>query len=169
MFHDAQAFPFTAMLEAHWSAIRAEFDALTDADYFDWYEPNAHAGIWRICGLYVVEHPEARRVSAEIARRCPTTVDLASRVTGVNFAAFSLMGPRAIIHPHRDVGKAGVLRAHLGVKVPSGCLFQVGDEQREWREGESLVFDGSTPHAAWNHSDEPRAVLLVEFSPPSRE
>ncbi len=165
MFHDPRDFEFTARLEAAWSEIRAELDALEGDDFFDWYEPEAHAGAWRICGLHVVDHPESHRLDPDVVRRCPRSAALARSVPGVNFAAFSLLGPRAVIHPHRDVGLRA-LRCHLPVKVPNDdCVFQVGEERRRWREGTCLVFDGSTTHAAWNHSDEHRVVMVVEFVP----
>lgn len=164
MFHDSTTFEFTERLESAWPTVRAELDALHGQDFFDWYEPDAHVGAWQICGIHVVDHPESDRLNPDVVRRCPRSVELVKSIPGVNFAAFSLLGPGAIIHPHNDVGPRA-LRCHLAVKVPPNCLFQVGDEQREWEEGRCLVFDGTSQHAAWNHSDQPRVVLVIEFTP----
>ena len=166
MFHDARDFEFTTRLEASWRDVRAELDALRHEDFFDWYEPDAHSGAWQICGLHVVDHPESHRLSQDVVRRCPKSVALAKTVPGINFAAFSLLGPRAVIHPHTDVGPKA-LRCHLPLLVPPGCTFKVGDEERRWEEGRCLVFCGASEHAAWNPSGEPRVVMVVEFIPRS--
>jgi aspartate beta-hydroxylase len=46
------------------------------------------------------------------------------------------------------------LRVHLGVDVPSagGWNIRVGDEVRQWREGECLVFDDSWEHEVWHEA-----------------
>jgi aspartyl/asparaginyl beta-hydroxylase (cupin superfamily) len=38
----------------------------------------------------------------------------------------------------------------------------VGNETREWREGEIVLFDDSIEHEAWNSSAEPRIVLIFD-------
>ena len=75
------------------------------------------------------------------------------------------LGPRAHVKPH--VGwAASVYRMHLGLVVPEGCRLRVAGEARPWREGRCLVFDDTVEHEAWNDSDRPRAVLLLDFLRP---
>jgi aspartyl/asparaginyl beta-hydroxylase (cupin superfamily) len=38
----------------------------------------------------------------------------------------------------------------------------VGAETREWQTGKAWVFDDTIEHEAWNDSDEPRAILIVD-------
>jgi len=38
-----------------------------------------------------------------------------------------------------------------------------GNEKREWRIGEALVFDDSIEHEAWNGSGEPRYLLIFDI------
>jgi beta-hydroxylase len=45
----------------------------------------------------------------------------------------------------------------------------VGPETRGWREGESLVFDDTYEHEAWNDTDETRVVLFVDVIRPLRQ
>lgn len=165
MFHDPHDYPFAARFEAAWPEIRTELDGLAAADFFDWYEPDAHEGKWQIAGLHSVNHPEAHRLDPEVARRCPRAIEIAKEIEGLHFVAFSLLGPKAVIHPHTDVGPRA-LRLHLGVRVPRNCVFQVGEERQEWKEGRCLIFDGSVLHAAWNNSTKPRIVLVAEFAHP---
>ena len=164
MLHDPRRFAFTAQLESAWRDVRRELDALRAEDFFPWYERDGYSGEWSICGVHVAEAADASRLNTDVARRCPRTAALVAAVPGVNFGAFSRMGPRAIIHPHRDGGPR-MLRCHLGLRVPAGCRFRMGADDVGWEEGRCLVFDGATQHAAWNHSDLPRVVLLVDFRP----
>ena len=61
-----------------------------------------------------------------------------------------------------------VLRCHLPLIVPAGnkCAIRVGDETREWKEGELMIFDDSFEHEAWNRSDEMRVVLMFDIPNP---
>jgi aspartyl/asparaginyl beta-hydroxylase (cupin superfamily) len=51
------------------------------------------------------------------------------------------------------------------------CVLRVGNETREWREGELFIFDDTIEHEAWNSSGEFRVVLLFDIWRPelSRE
>merc|ERR1712079_663703 len=60
------------------------------------------------------------------------------------------------------------LVAHLGLEVEEGlCTLRVGDWERQWREGEVLVFDHTYIHSAANHSDKDRYVLIFRFWHPA--
>jgi beta-hydroxylase len=47
--------------------------------------------------------------------------------------------------------------------------LRVGDEVRNWVEGECLIFDDTIEHEAWNHSNQSRIVLLLDFLRPDVE
>jgi aspartyl/asparaginyl beta-hydroxylase (cupin superfamily) len=74
---------------------------------------------------------------------------------------FSLLRPGARIPPHHGFMNARLI-CHLPLIVPPNCGLRVGNETREWREGEVVVFDDSIEHEAWNSSNEPRAVLIFD-------
>ncbi|HEY0436794.1 MAG TPA: aspartyl/asparaginyl beta-hydroxylase domain-containing protein, partial [Phenylobacterium sp.] len=66
------------------------------------------------------------------------------------------------------------LIVHLPLVVPPGCGFRVGGTTRQWEPGRAFVFDDTIEHEAWNDSDEPRAVLILDtwnphVTPPERE
>jgi aspartyl/asparaginyl beta-hydroxylase (cupin superfamily) len=45
------------------------------------------------------------------------------------------------------------------VIVPLGCRLRVGNETRQWEEGELLIFDDSIEHEARNPTDRLRVIL----------
>jgi len=55
------------------------------------------------------------------------------------------------------------LICHVPLFAPQGCTLRVGNETREWRFGETLIFDDSFEHEAWNRTAETRVVLLFEI------
>jgi aspartyl/asparaginyl beta-hydroxylase (cupin superfamily) len=85
---------------------------------------------------------------------------------GVVSMFFSVFEPGAKLGLHIN-NDPYMYRAHLGIRVPQGDVrFKVCDETVSWREGELLVFTPTNPHTAWNLSDEPRVVLIVDFYKP---
>ncbi|MEP4148586.1 MAG: aspartyl/asparaginyl beta-hydroxylase domain-containing protein [Halioglobus sp.] len=56
------------------------------------------------------------------------------------------------------------LICHLPLIVPENCgQLRVGNESRDWVEGELIIFDDSIEHEAWNHSAQDRIVLIFEI------
>jgi hypothetical protein len=64
---------------------------------------------------------------------------------------FSRLEPGAKIPPHTGMLNCRLI-CHLPLIVPAGCWLRVGNERREWREGELLIFDDSIEHEASNPS-----------------
>jgi beta-hydroxylase len=86
----------------------------------------------------------------------------------VKTAFFSVLGPRKRLPEHRGPYK-GVIRYHLGLKIPSppeACGIRVGGETAHWQEGKSLLFDDTYQHEAWNDTDEDRVVLFLDIVRP---
>ena len=100
--------------------------------------------------------------------RCPETTRLVEHVPGMQTAMFSILAPGKHIPPH-DGPYKGVLRYHLGLLVPEPedrVGIRVGGQPATWAEGESLVFDDTFVHEAWNDTDGTRVVLFVDFKRP---
>jgi aspartate beta-hydroxylase len=102
------------------------------------------------------------------AQRCPRTL---AALDGVPFPRvngrmpsilFSVLRPGAHIPAHNGFINTRLI-CHLPLVVPKGCSFRVGNETREWIEGEAWVFDDTIEHEAWNRSGETRVVLLFEL------
>ena len=166
MFYSNELFPFTEELSASWHVVREELDALKKGEFMEWPEHSLYGEHgWTTFGLYAF----GQRQPAGCAR-CPRTERLVSQIPGLMMAGFSRLEPGAHIVPHRGYeGYSGyVLRFHLGLDVPGNCALRVGDETRSWRDGQCFVFDDSTEHEAWNHSDRVRTILLCDFLNPLR-
>ena len=79
-------------------------------------------------------------------------------------AFFASMKPHTSIKPHSDFTNF-VLTSHLPLVIPENgnnkCRLSVGDETREWLEGQVILFDTSIYHDAINESDEMRYILML--------
>jgi beta-hydroxylase len=170
-FFEPAALPWVAPLEAQWPRMRGELDRLLRRvdllpNFQDVQEEQrmlTDDDRWKVFLLYGY----GVRLD-ENCRRCPETARLVESIPGMTTAMFSILRRGKHIPPHRGPYK-GVLRYHLGLRVPAGCRIRVGDEVRHWAEGRSLVFDDTHEHEAWNDSDEDRVVLFVDVLRPLPE
>ena len=87
---------------------------------------------------------------------------LVEQIPGLCMAGFSCLGPKAYLIPHRGCFDA-VLRCHLGLIIPQDCGFRAGGVTRQWEKGKCLIFDDTVIHESWNHSNETKVVLLIDF------
>ncbi|MBX3560488.1 MAG: aspartyl/asparaginyl beta-hydroxylase domain-containing protein [Sphingomonas sp.] len=103
----------------------------------------------------------------ENCARCPATAALLDTLPLLDVPGkaptvmFSILEPRTRIPPHTGSANARTT-VHLPLVVPDGCGFRVGAETREWKAGEAWAFDDTIEHEAWNDSDRPRAILILD-------
>jgi aspartyl/asparaginyl beta-hydroxylase (cupin superfamily) len=101
--------------------------------------------------------------------KCPKTFDALQQIDGVQTAWFSILSANTHLPPHEGPFN-GILRYHLGLIIPSfnekECGIRVGNETRTWKEGDSLIFDDTHDHEAWNRTNAKRVVLFVDFIRP---
>ncbi|HYD80015.1 MAG TPA: aspartyl/asparaginyl beta-hydroxylase domain-containing protein [Paucimonas sp.] len=170
-FFDVDAFPWVKEVEACSQAIRQELDQLLSAidllPGFEEIQIEQHTlstdKRWKIFPL----HAYGYWVKSN-ERRCPETVKALKKIPNLQAAMFSILQPQKELPPHRGP-YSGVLRYHLGLKIPkpeSQCGICVGGDFAHWEEGKSLIFDDSHMHHAWNRSNEERVVLFVDFTRP---
>ena len=176
-FYEREDFPWLAGIEARTGEIAEELKGLLGrrtedfspyvsrppgAPLDDWAELNNSLkwGVFFLCD-------DGKPVQAHRAR-CPRTVEALKGapqpdVPGAGPTAFfSALEPRTHIPPHTGVTNTRLI-VHLPLVVPPGCRFRVGNEVREWRVGEALVFDDTIEHEVWNDSDEVRVVLIFDI------
>jgi aspartate beta-hydroxylase len=176
-FYSREEFPWLEAVEKATPVIQQELAALLTAGdgdfspYVDhpdgvplnqWADLN-HSADWSAYFLL----KEGRRI-ADHVRQCPKTAALLqtlplAEIPGIAPAAFfSALKPRTLIPPHTGVTNTRLV-VHIPLVVPEGCWFRVGNEKREWRVGEALIFDDSIEHEAWNGSDAPRYILIFDI------
>jgi beta-hydroxylase len=172
-FFEPADFPWTSRVEQGWPQIRAELDrVLEDREALPNFQDISvdQASItnddnWKTYFLYGYGF----KSDANCAR-CPETARLCAEIPGMKTAFFSILSPQKHIEAHRGPYK-GVLRYHLGLRIPEpheGCRIRVENDVRHWSDGDSLIFDDTYDHEAWNETDEVRVVLFVDFVRPLR-
>jgi aspartate beta-hydroxylase len=174
-FFEREEFPWLAAFEAQAPAIREELlDVLRDERGVEPYVRGDASRPPRDLGD-LADNPSwsayylirSGTVVAEHAARCPRTMaalagaPLSKAPGRTPSVHFSLLRPRSRIPPHTGQLNTRLI-CHLPLIVPGGCALRVGSETRSWVEGQTLIFDDSMEHEAWNSSDRLRVVLLFE-------
>lgn len=168
---DRRFFPWIDDLERHALSMRRELDALLvhreALPSFQEISPDQRSitndDRWKTYFLYGF----GKKSEANCAR-CPITAAVLSSIPHLTTAFFSILSPGKHIPRHRGVYK-GVVRAHLGLKVPeqtTACRMEIAGNTLHWREGEAFMFDDTYEHEVWNDSDGERVVLLVDVLRP---
>jgi aspartyl/asparaginyl beta-hydroxylase (cupin superfamily) len=182
-FFDRALFPWIEEFEAQTPAIREELMNLlaTKQEGFhpymqygpgvplhQWEELNNNTR-WSSLDLW-----KDGRVVEEHAKLCPRTMAALENVP-LSFipgvapcALFSALQPHTHIPAHAGVTNARSL-CHLALIVPGPARFRVGNEVRDWHEGEAWVFDDTIEHEAWNDADKLRVIMIVDVWNPLLE
>jgi aspartate beta-hydroxylase len=180
-FYERSDFPWLESIEAATDDIRAELmNVLADGPETlepyvahpkgapiddQWRELN-HSRRW---GVYYLWREGA--AYPENIARCPRTVAALEAWPRCELpgcgptAVFSILDAKTRIPPHTGFNNTRLI-VHLPLIVPPGCGFRVGAERREWHAGKALVFDDTLEHEAWNDSEVPRAVLILDIWSP---
>ncbi|HWT11248.1 MAG TPA: aspartyl/asparaginyl beta-hydroxylase domain-containing protein [Allosphingosinicella sp.] len=175
-FFPREHFPWLAALEAETGAIRSELLSLWEEGHRGFrpyvaFDPDQPVNQW-------AELDHSTRWSAwffwrdgerqdENCGRCPATAAALAALPLLDLpgkgptAMFSILAPRTRIPPHTGSNNVRTT-VHLPLVVPDGCGFRVGAETRGWRVGEAWAFDDTIEHEAWNDSDEPRAIFILD-------
>eukprot|EP00927_Polykrikos_kofoidii_P059951 TRINITY_DN5503_c0_g2_i1.p1 TRINITY_DN5503_c0_g2~~TRINITY_DN5503_c0_g2_i1.p1 ORF type:complete len:520 (-),score=81.73 TRINITY_DN5503_c0_g2_i1:85-1644(-) len=167
----ARVLPMAAFLEAHFSTIRGELDAILDKGLYrslDEQTRNAETQFgprgddWLTAYMY-----RKGEQLPSVCMHAPKTCELLStrpeiaecRSTGSG-AGFLRMAPGGRLKPH--FGNAPRVTVHLALIVPEGEItMSVGHETVRWTEGKSLVFDDTFVHQVTHNGHEPRYVMLT--------
>jgi len=174
-FIDRREFSFLAGLEAGVVDIRDELLSVLEQDEFEpymsirpdkpvdqWQELN-HSARWSAFHLWKDGSPVEKNLD-----RCPMTAQLLQQVELCSLSGlcpsvfFSALAPKTRIPPHHGETNARVT-GHLPLIVPDDCCLRVGFEQRQWQEGECLVFDDTIEHQSINDSTEQRVVMVFDL------
>lgn len=177
-FHERGSHPAATALEAAFETLRSEALALDAREQLDytiasapvrrlasprtWLARRAPPRAWTVYPLWYMGFPVET-----LAGRAPRTFALLERLPGLctrypwGDALFSVQGPHSRLPPHCSIDNLR-LRFHLALAIPPGCGIRVGGQERQWREGECLLFEDAFEHEVWNHSDTRRVVAIVD-------
>lgn len=176
-FYEASTLPFLADAAAQSLSIKEEFQALMartrPVPYVNFSQGTAAAAAWndlngslKWSALHLFRNGQS---VAENGEHCPKTLAWLRKLDLVDIPGygpevlFSVLDARARIKPHFGSTNAR-LTVHIPLLVPKDCgALRVADQQCEWRPGVPIVFDDSFEHEAWNHSTEPRTVLIFDI------
>lgn len=170
-FFDPALFPWVRYVESYYPIIREEMERVlvnkkvpNFQDICPAQSVNSTDDGWKTFFLYAY----GQRMKSNCSY-CPHTDYILSKIPGMKTAFFSILAPGKTLPPHRGPYK-GVLRYHLALQVPPNRMAGIWVKEPRfahiWEEGESLIFDDTFTHAAWNHSDQRRVVLFVDFLRP---
>ena len=168
-FWDARELPAARALEAAAPRILAELESVLgerDAHFSHYHSRVVSSGQWSDVQLYA----GCKADSAHCAM-CPATAEVIAAQPALNSVIFgshffSRLVPGTHLSAHCGPSNFR-LRCHLGLVVPDGVRIRVGDEVREWRQGECLVFDDSFEHEVWHEGGADRIVLICDMWHPS--
>ena len=170
MFYRTEPFEFVEILKSEFANIREEFLLRFDErDARLWPQPFVYTKEWKLLPLLdrgrMAQHGVVG-IDKELERNqrnFPRTVEALARLPGLVAAGFSRLAPGTRIHPHKGIDHS-VLRCHLGLVVPPGCTLHVHGVQRQWEDGCVWLFDDTYAHEVWSDSDQPRVVLITDFT-----
>ncbi|NUR44826.1 MAG: aspartyl/asparaginyl beta-hydroxylase domain-containing protein [Sphingomonas sp.] len=177
-YYDPADFDWSAKIEAQTATVRAELVELLKqgTDNFRPYIQAGEGDVRLDANKALVENRdwsalflcENGKPDEALIERCPATwaavnqAPLASIPGWGPTVMFSLLKAGARIEPHTGMFNTRLV-CHLPLIVPPKCIFRVGNEVREWREGKLFIFDDTIEHEAWNDSDQDRVVLIFDI------
>jgi len=85
-------------------------------------------------------------------------------IPGFISLSVSTLQPRTHIKPHHGDTDA-IYRIHIPIFIPAGlpeCGLRVHGTDRAWIDSDMIVFNDACVHEAWNNTDKPRMVLILD-------
>lgn len=178
-FQPRETLPWLSAVEEATADIRGELEALlAEPDLFRPYvEPRADRPNRDAVGLMSNADWSALFLwkdgeeQPDIARRCPRTMEALAgvplcRVPGrTPSILFSRLKAGARIPPHHGLINTRLI-CHLPLIAPPGSRFRVGNDARDWREGQAWAFDDTIEHEAANDSGLDRTILIFDVWKP---
>lgn len=166
---DPRQLPQLRALEDNWEVIRDEALALQSGGYIAAKDDLPASSFYRdgrwtsfYLKVYDNDIPSARELA-------PRTMALIDQVPGMNVALFAVLNPGKHLGAHHDPF-AFTLRYSLGLSTPNSedCGLMVNGDPYVWRDGESILFDETYLHSAYNRTETPRIILMTDIDRPLR-
>ena len=108
--------------------------------------------------------PTNVRLRVHLGLRVPSSTASEERGGGAHRAGVWAGGGRVADESRRRShgDRTEIAGTQRGERSEIDVGMRVANESRPWREGEALVFDDSFEHEAWNDSDEPRLIFVMD-------
>lgn len=160
-------FPQLQLLQDNWQVIRDEALALHGQGHIGIKGDLPGSSFYRdgrwtsfYLKIYDNDLPSAKALA-------PKTRALVDQVPGMNLALFAVLNPGKSLSRHHDPF-ALTVRYSLGLSTPNdkGCGLVVNGEDYTWRDGDSIIFDETYLHSAYNNTDRPRVILMTDIDRP---
>jgi aspartyl/asparaginyl beta-hydroxylase (cupin superfamily) len=152
--YDPSDFPWLDPITARWKEIRtyAQYRKSTFSPYRQTQLYNAG---WSVLGIIngQTDYNRYNTFLSPIFQKLPYRPFI---------AALSCLAPGTEIAPHVGITDS-VLRFHLGLVCPENCGIMIDGQTFTWQEGRWLIFNDRLEHSAWNHGDQDRMVLIMDF------
>ncbi len=82
-------------------------------------------------------------------------------IPGMMYAGIHFLGPGSVVDTHTDPDVNNFL---FYLKSNDQCIFRVGNNDRTFETGDLFMFDGETPHSAYNCSDKDWIIFALRIS-----
>ena len=146
---DPSQFAFTRALEGCYDTFLRELDGLTKEDFQPWPLTGGYRGLWLVYPLFLFDRPPEMVVDfAGNQSRCPESMRAIEQMQRVRTASFSWLEPGSHILPHTDAYYDRLIRAHLGLRVPSRSLLRIDGRFLAVGEHGHLLWLDLTPRGA---------------------
>jgi hypothetical protein len=125
--------------------------------------------VFPLCYCFPSNQPENLAWVEATKTCCPRSCQLLQDILGITLrtALFSRLAPHATLEAHTGWADLAnhVLRLHIPLVIPPGglCGTWVDGCVETHAHARPLLFDDSKIHRAFNYSDEPRVVLIVDL------
>ena len=163
-FYPSADLAWTAHLENNWQIINDELSRFLEQDETVLQSFYANQKKWKSFGLYAW----GICLSQERCGHFTQTLQVLKQIPDLITVMVGVMEPQSEIKPHYGDTDA-VYRCHLGLVVP-GTLpllgIAVGNEERGWEEGKTMVFNDANYHRTWNQTPHRRIVFIVDVVKP---
>ncbi|HED36056.1 MAG TPA: aspartyl/asparaginyl beta-hydroxylase domain-containing protein [Gammaproteobacteria bacterium] len=166
-FVSTDYFPELKIIEDNWETIRDEALALYENGHIAAKDDLPASSFYknnRWTSFYLKSYNHSIPSAYDLA---PKTMALIEQVPSMRLALFACLNPGKKINNHHDPF-AFTLRYSLGLSTPnsdeSGIIVN-GDDYK-WADGESILFDETYLHNAYNDSDKPRIILMTDVERP---
>jgi hypothetical protein len=189
--YEIEHFPEFKWLSDQYQIILKELGNIDHHDsWIEWWRNDGHEealnirnylmGDWTVYPVYFnrkfnqkkldaqKENARLKLLNKSLFKTFPNTISLLKQIKGVRYAWFSRLAPKSKLAPHVHVQTSATLIFHLGLVIPANKTsgLSVDGRLHVWEKpGESIVFDDTFTHSAWNDSDQDRIILYVNFAP----